>query len=410
MRIGIEATRVRVPGTGIDRHVRSLLGSLGTVDTSNEYLLFSDDRSLAEKMSLPGNFRVEPPRKRFRMIRRRGVGGIGRFLFRDIDVFHFPNSDVWYSKYAKTVVTLHDLAQLQFPGNFFDSQKGLAAFKKKLSFVKRNADTIIAVSEYAKGDISRRLGIPGEKIEVVHNGIDRIFVKTELDERGLRRMEEKFRIRRPFILFVGGLDFRKNLGALLKAFDILAGRGLPHTVVVVGADLRMGASLHGKSSPATRGRDPATESVHPRTCAGYFGQGVSVPVEEALKNVANRNRVAFVSSVNDDDLVTLYNAADMLVHPSVCEGFGFPPLEAMACGTPAVVSSRASLPEVVGDAAVLIDPDDPVSFADALFEVATVEEKRRCLIEKGLERARKFSQDVFARKVIGVYERLAKGG
>ena len=179
MRIGIEASRLKDKGRGIERHISELIKAIGNVDKNSEYFLFSNNAQLIEDFILPENFKVEKLSNRFRMIRRRGVSWLGRIFFRDLDLFHFPNSDIWFSKYCKTIVTIHDLAPLHFSKNFFISKKSLKLYFRCLRYIKENADYILTVSEYSKRDIIEKLNFPADRVIRIYNGIGREFCKLD---------------------------------------------------------------------------------------------------------------------------------------------------------------------------------------------------------------------------------------
>ena len=228
----------------------------------------------------------------------------------------------------------------------------------------RRADAIIAVSETTKRDVVRHLAIPEDRVFVVYEGID----------HNLYRPVARRRLDPPYILYVGSEHPRKNLSTLLRAFARLkrepAFRDLK--LVKVGAP----------GGPEAPFREQTLRAVH---------------------ELELENDVVFTGRVPEDDLPPWYSGAACLVFPSLYEGFGFPPLEAMACGCPAIVSNAASLPEVVGDAAVVVAPRDDAALADAIRTVLA-EDVREDLAQRGLARAAEFSWDRAARETVAVYE------
>ncbi|MBU1726471.1 MAG: glycosyltransferase family 4 protein [Candidatus Omnitrophica bacterium] len=353
----------------------NLLRALSRVGHQEEYFLISEDSLLKEKLSLPDNFEREAPKKRFRMINRKGISLIGKILFRDIDVFFFPNSYVWYSKYAKTVVTLHDIAPYKFPERFFKSKKAFNDYKLKLFYIKKNADKIITVSNYSKKDIIAHLGVLADKIEVIYNGVDSKFKRIEISGQQMAGISERFKIEGPFLLFVGGLDFRKNIEVLLKAFDILVkDYNIPHKLVIVGSN--------------------------------YGGSLLRLSVEEMLKPLNISERLVFTGRLSDDDLLVLYNAAELFVFPSIYEGFGLPVLEAMACGCPVICSNTCSLPEVAGKAGLMFDPQDHLLLSKLIKDLLGSKENREELSSNGLKRANLFSWDNSAKETLLVLKAL----
>lgn len=378
MRIGIEASRADPFGKrGMERYVNGLIRALGKVDRENEYILFTEDGLLPARLSLGKNFKTEHPRRRFRMIFRKGVGFIGRLFFRDIDIFHFPNSYAWYSKYAKTLVTLQDIAPFHFPEVFFNSDAAFAKCKQDMLYLKKNAERIITTSEFSKSDIVKRLDIPPEKIDVIYSGIDSKFKPITVTQDQINALKQKFNVDTPYVFFVGGFDFRKDALTLLRAFDAAVKEGgFGHKLVIAGSALE--------------------------------DSRLRLPLEEVLNSLTIKERVIFTGPLGDDDLLVLYNCADLFVFPSIFEGFGFPVLEAMACGCPTASSNAASLPEVAGNAAMLFNPGDVQGLKEIIAAVLKVKDLRQGLREKGLKQADKFSWENTAKATISVYRELLK--
>jgi glycosyltransferase involved in cell wall biosynthesis len=232
----------------------------------------------------------------------------------------------------------------------------------------RRADRVIAVSESTKGDVVRLLGVAPEKVAVVYHGVENEF--RPLDQ-GAEMDEFRARVRLPerFILCFGTLEPRKNLATLIAAYALLRKESrLPHKLVIAG----------GK---------------------GWRFEHVFAAVDEA----GLQDDVLFPGYVPSDEQPMWYNAAEVFAYPSLYEGFGFPPLEALACGTPVVASNRSSLPEVVGDAGLLVDPLDAVELAEALRRVLTDGGLRQELVARGLARAQSFSWSRAARETVEVY-------
>jgi glycosyltransferase involved in cell wall biosynthesis len=262
------------------------------------------------------------------------------------------------------VVTLHDLTFLRFPESFPASQRWRLRWLTPAN--ARRAAVVIAGSEHAKRDIHATYGIPPERIAVIHHAPDPRF-RPVRDDAVLRRLG----IRAPYVLSVGRLNPRKNLPALLRAFERMRPRlREPVQLVIAGQP-----DFRADRFDALVGASPWRADVI-RT--GY---------------------------VSDEDLPALYSGAALFVFPSLAEGFGLPPLEAMACGTPVICSHASSLPEVVGDAALLVAPDSVEEMAAALLRVLGEPHLRATLARRSLERAARFTWQAAAQQTLDVYRR-----
>ncbi len=281
-----------------------------------------------------------------------------------LDLLHGPVNVLPLALPCSGVVTIHDLAFLAHPETHNAGRRRYLTLLTALS--ARRATRIIAVSAFTRDEIVRRLGVQATKITVVHNAVDGAF--APLPPAEIARFRAAHGLPERFILCVGTLEPRKNLLGLLDAFARLA----PHTgatLVVVG------------------------------------GQGWRY--DAALAHVATlrlTGRVRFTGHVPDDDLPRWYNAAALFAYPSLYEGFGLPPLEALACGTPTVTSAGTAMAEIVGDAALLTDPRDPTALAAALSRVLTDDALRATLRQRGTQRAASFTWARTAAATRAVYD------
>jgi glycosyltransferase involved in cell wall biosynthesis len=296
-----------------------------------------------------------------------------------VDLFHFPNSDIWHSKYGKTVVTLHDLAPLHFPGQFFRNEQERRNYYEGLGAIKKNADIVITDSEYSRQDIIKKLELSPSKVITVFLGVDDHFSPFRLTGDHWDFLKRKYGIESPFILFLGGMDFRKNAGNVIAAFiDSRQSMFAKYKLIVVG--------------------DHAVDSEQSLRVRGLLCD----------KNV--EERVVFCGRIDDHELLVLYNAADLFVFPSLFEGFGFPLLEAMACGCPTISSSCASLPELSGDASVVVDPYDVNSIQKGMLRVISSSDLRSELREKGFRQSARFGWDKTAAQTLAVYRQVVGVG
>lgn len=376
MRIGIDYTAAVKQGAGIGRFVRSLVDSLAALDHGNEYVLFYSYRG-QEKPKLPlanhPNFReraVPISDKLLAIIwHRLGIPIPVDLLTGQVDVFHSPDFVLPPVRRATKVLTVHDLSFILFSEC---ADEGLRSYlEKAVPASAARADIITADSANTKNDLICLLDVPPEKIEVVYGGVEDKFRPADENSELLIATRRKFGLNYPFILSVGVIEPRKNLGRLVQAFALLKSRpDFEHKLVIAGRP-------------------------------GWLYEDVFRKVEELRLT----KDVIFLGHVFDADLVALYNLADVFVYPSLYEGFGLPALESMACGTPVVSSNSSSLPEVVGDAGLLVPPEDVEALACAIEKVISDSELADDLRAKGLSRARQFTWHKAAENIMSIYIR-----
>ncbi len=287
--------------------------------------------------------------------------------WRSIDVLHSPDYIPPFRRRCRSVITVHDLAFLRWPELLTPASR--AYFNGQIDRAVRSADRIIAVSHATKADLMELLHVPAEKIDVVHEAagpgltpLHRSVVEGWLDRNGLPR---------DYVLFVGTFEPRKNLPRLVAAFGLLRERGYEGKLLLAG-------------SPGWLA-EPLFEEIERRRL------GAEVVQRE----------------ITAENLPYLYNGARLLAFPSLYEGFGLPVLQAMACGTPVVTASSSSLPEVAGDAALLVDPEDVQALADAMARVIGDAALSASLRNQGPARAAQFSWERTAVETLAVYERAA---
>jgi glycosyltransferase involved in cell wall biosynthesis len=271
---------------------------------------------------------------------------------------------------TKTVVTIHDLCYAHYPQTA--SWRNRWLLRRRLQADARRADAIFAVSGATRRDVLDLLGVAEEKVHVIYEGVADEF-RPITDEEGLAEVRARYGLASPFILFVGTVEPRKNLVRLIEAFRLLTNSpGLPHRLVIVG------------------GKGWADKAIY-----------------QALDPLRRAGRAVLTGRAGQQDLPFIYNLADAFVLPSLCEGFGLPLIEAMACGTPVVTSNAFCMPEIADGAAVLVDPLSVASIADGIRRVVEDSQLREQLKRKGLARAKDFSWENAARKTLDVFERLA---
>jgi len=370
MRIAIDYTSALAQQGGIGRHTRELVAALAAQDADTAYLLFAAGQRADELPTLPGpNFawRATPVselwlarawhRARLPIPIERWTG--------PIDLLHAPDFVLPPTRAGtRTVLTIHDLSFARLPET---ASPRLAAYLNQVvPRSVRRADRVIAVSEATRQDVIALYGAPPEKVTVIHNGVDaRFHPVTDMGAR--QALRARYRLGdAPYILAVGAVHPRKNYVRLVEAFHRL---NRPDVRLVIAG---------GRGNP----RGP------------LFARIAALGLTDSIR---------FAGFVGDADLPTLYSAAHVLAFPSIYEGFGLPALEAMACGTPVVASNTSSLPEIVGDSGLLVDPADVDALAGALARALDDAALRAELIEKGLHRARRFTWAEAARQVRAVY-------
>lgn len=292
-----------------------------------------------------------------------------------IDVFHgLDQSGIpLFSKAGKSVVTIHDVIPLVLPWAFPLRHRWVLS--TALARIRKQAEMVIVPSMAAADDVVRYLQVERERISVIPMGCDARFQPVEEPARAAA-MQQRYDLPQRYILFVGTLEPRKNVKTLLQAFAMLLAETPQDDLALV---------IAGGN--------------------GWGGEDYLATVEA----LGLRDRIRFTGFVADDLLPELYRGALLFVYPSLYEGFGLPVLEAMACGTPVITSNRASLPEVAGDAALLVDPTRPEALAAAMTSIISNGELRQGLRAKGLARARAFTWDGVAEQTVAIYRAVGKG-
>lgn len=368
MRIGVDARLVYHQPAGISRYTGHLLQAMAELDTTDEFIVFQHRKHKAPLIEAP-NFRratlYAPVHHRLEQY------ALALELYRyPLDLLHSTDFIPALHSPYKSVITVHDLAFLHYP-HFLTTES--AAYYGLIDKAVVRADHIIVPSEHTRRDLIAQTGVPADKVSVIYEAAKPGFGPLPLAETRAA-ITAKYGIPAHFALFVGTIEPRKNLAGLLHAFQHLRQKyDMP----------AFGLAVAGSQ--------------------GWL-------YEETLDLVKTLNleqATFFLGRVPDDDLQQLYVAARCLVHPALYEGFGLPPLEAMACGTPTIVSNVSSLPEVVGDAGLLVDPRNPEEMAIAIHRLATDDALHAELSAKGLQRAQTFNWEKAARKTLDVYRRVA---
>ncbi len=315
---------------------------------------------------------------------------INKFLD-DIDIFFSPHFlPISLSKNCKRVITFHDLSFKHHP-QFFSPSRKLWHF---LTFPKqqaRTADKILADSQSTKEDLVKIYKINPDKIEMVYLGVSEDFKPIEKENPKFKEVSARYSLAEKFILYFGTIEPRKNIISTIRAFESLKEK---HS-----------HKVHWKNIDVHQDKTTNDFADLKLVIAGAKGWLYKSIFKEA-KNSKHQKDIIFTDLIDDKDKPYLYNLASVFVYPSFFEGFGFPPLEAMACGVPTIVSNNSSLPEVVEDGAIMIDPYNVDELAYAMRIVLKDKELREKLIQKGLEQVKKFNWDKTAEKVLEVFRKI----
>lgn len=368
VRIGIDARLNSYREGGIAEYTRRLVETLPTLDTTTDYHVFYHRRQRLKVAVTPAvrlHASFTPCHHRLERL----AFGVEAARHR-LDVLHSPDFIPPRFGARRFVITIHDLNFLLYPQ--FQTPDSLRYYAGQIRAAVRRADHILADSQATKADIVERLNVPPEKITVHLLGVDPIFRPHTADQ--VDPIRARLGLPSSYLLFVGTFEPRKNLPGLLNAYSLLRSRDA-HTPMLVIAGRR-----------------------------GWLYEDVFQEAQRLNLNSAIR----WLENVDFTDLPAVYNGAAVLTLPAFYEGFGFPPLEAMACGVPTVVSDRGSLPEVVGDTGLLINPDDPDMLADALHRALTDSAFRTRSRQAGIARAASFTWRRTAEIVRRVYQQVSE--
>ena len=367
MKIGIEAERANLPNpTGVELYAAQLIKNFARLDTKNEYILYFRSKPQDWFYELPKNFSIKviPFPKFWTQIRISW-----EMITHPVDILFIAASalPLWHP--AKSVATVHDVAWKLYPQAFPRSMRNYLEWSTR--FAIRSARKVITVSEATKKDLNKFYGVSPDKVEVTHLGLDGSFRPMKYEE--VQPVLDKYDlVYQKYVLYVGTIQPRKNIIRLVEAFQkIKKENHVEEKLVIAG------------------GR-------------GWLWE----PIVKKIKMVGLDGSTRYLDYVAKEDLPALIAGAKLLTLPALYEGFGLPPLEAMASGVPVVVSNVSSMPEVVGDAGILIDPNSTESIAEGLLEVLMDPNLRNQMIAKGLIRAKQFSWENTARKTLEIFENL----
>lgn len=373
MRISIDARGLNwYNGTGIGTYTKNIIKELLSLDESsaNFYSLYWSGLHF-EEFKKQNSKLIFSSRKHHNFFEEEYIPAS---LARDaIEIYHIPQNGIGLSSNipCKTVVTIHDLIPYTMPETV--GRGYLLKFLKDIPIIIGAAQGIITVSEFSKQDILRLFPINEDKIFVTPLAADEKYHK--MDKEYCREyVKSNYNIIGDFIMYLGGFSKRKNVRSLILAFKHTKDHfDKEHKLVIIGED-----------------RDDLPK------------------LKDMVKSLELESSVFFTGFVKESELPIFYNASEIFVYPSLYEGFGLPPLEAMSCGTPVISSKVSSIPEVVGDAGILIDPNSTEYLEDALLTLSNSEKLKENYSHLGIERAKLFTWKETARKTLEVYKKVAE--
>jgi glycosyltransferase involved in cell wall biosynthesis len=402
MRVGIDCRTILNPGygenAGVGHYTYYLVSNLLKLDKKNEYVLFFDNllsKTAAEELvadapNIKLKFFPFHQYKHFLPFAFSHLLTAGALEKEKLGVFHSPAYTLPMAYRGKAVVTVHDLAIYKnpkwFPSKFLVGQS--FSTRKLVPESLKKAAKIIAVSEHTKKDIVEIFKIKPEKIEVIYEGVEIRDIPGKKEgvcgietEVCFDDLKARYGLKDNYVLFLGTIEPRKNIDALIKAFCALSRKnkeiGEKYQLVLAGAK-------------------------------GWKHEKVFEEIRKYKNNAGQSGAVKYIGYVSARDKFALMKDAACFIFPSLYEGFGLPVLEALSLGVPTITSKVSSLPEIVGEAAVLVNPEKVTEIVDALEKVLTDRQLQSNLREKGIAQAKKFSWKKCAEETLGVYKEVAK--
>ena len=369
MRIAIDARKLR--DFGIGTYIRNILIELSRLDRDTEYIVLCRPDDLESGDVLGRNFRMVPETAPTYSLAEQFK--IPLSLARErVKLVHEPHYVLPPLLRCRSVVTIHDCIHLMFP-EYLPNRLAYYYAKSSIWAASRKSDRILTVSEASKRDILRFFDVRPEKVEVIYNAIDERFLAPANPER-MDLVRKRYQLDHPFVLYVGNIKPHKNIERLIASFGEARKQCDEHLkLIIIGDEI--------SKYPGLR------QQVHRHKLDKH---------------------VRFLGFQPMETLAAFYRLARAFVFPSLYEGFGLPPLEAMACGTPVVTSNVSSLPEVAGGAALLVDPYDEDAIASGIVRAVTDDALRHDLIERGRQRARTFSWKQSVQKIHEIYMQVGQ--
>lgn len=354
MKIGIDVQTTLGEKTGFGFYVKNLVTNLKKIDRSNQYFFFQPTNN--KDLSVSQRFMWD----QFQIPKLANGAAV--------DILHQPCFSVPIFFQGKIVVTVHDLIARLYGKDIPFFARGF--FGQWMPFSYSRADRVICDSQHTKKDIMKLLGIPERKITVIYLAVGKEFQPAR-DLEKIRQIKQKYSTGEKYLLNVGTICPRKNLYFLIGVFQKISRQFPDYNLVITGKK-------------------------------GWYYDSLF----NLIKKLRLTRKIIFTGYVEDKDSPYLYNGAEIFLFPSLYEGFGLPPLEAMACGLPVICSSASSLPEVIGDGGILLSPNDTVSWVRMIKNILTDKKMRGKIVSNGLIQANKFSWERTAKKTLAVYKEV----
>ncbi len=370
MHVGIDIRAAKwYRGTGIGTYTHELIKGLNAIDTNNNYTLFTSDKNL--DIHFNPNFIMDGIKDNDSLNFWDNVKTPTTLNNKFFNIYHVPQNGVGLPKesHIPLVITLHDTIPLHLPETV--GERYLDIFNKEMKSIVDRCAGIITVSNFSKEDISRDFNFPKEKIYVTYLASEKIY--KPIDKNICRCLLKKYySLTDNYILYVGGFSPRKNISGLIECFSTINHK-LPKDMKVVIAGTK----------------------------------GLSYPIYKSLAEDLNiADKIIFPGFIPMEHMPYLYNGASLLVYPSFYEGFGLPPIEAMACGTPVIASNATSIPEILEDSAILFSPHDLISLGENILQCILDKNLRQSLIKKGFKKANSLSWNKTATETLKAYEKI----
>jgi glycosyltransferase involved in cell wall biosynthesis len=371
MRVGIDCRLPYYQMGGISQYILQLLPALAKIDKENDYLIFHSRKD--------GQSYLPPDAPNFRRLniwtpshhRLERWALTAELLPHQLDIFHSPDFIPPQRGGKRQVITVHDLNFIYYPE--FLTAESRRYYADQIEWAVERADHISADSHHTRQDLIDRLNVPPEKVTTIHLAANPVYNRPHSAE-AIKKTLETYKLLPGYLLFVGTIEPRKNIPLLLEAYcQLLKEKITDFPLVLVGRKGWLYDEIFGK-----------------------------------IKQLDINEQVHHLSGVDNEQLAHLYSSASLLALPSHYEGFGLQPLEAMHCGCPVIVSDRGSLPEIVGQAGILLPPDNPQDWAEALADVLTDKEKQEKMKTAGLLQSAKFRWDTAAKQTLEIYRQISK--
>ena len=403
MKIGIDYTSAATQGAGIGRYTRELMRALLALPSDNSYSFFYASRHRIDES------KIQNPKSKIhhlpihdkwlmRVWQRLQIPIPVELIVGKVDLFHSPDFTLPPTlPGVPTLLTVHDLSFMRDPESAWPSLRDF--LNKAVPRSVQRATHVLADSQATKADLIELFGTPAEKITVLYSGVDARFTPIH-DQAEIDRVCTKYQLLRPFILSVGTLQPRKNYGRLIEAFAEVVKH--PERNEVQSKEAGHVTQPHSSTAPL----QGSAQNAYHLVITGGKGWMYET-IFEQVKQSGLEGRVHFPGFVDDADLPALYSAADLFAYVSLYEGFGLPLLEAMACGTPVIGSNTSSLPEVIGNVGLQVDPRNVDDITRALQQMIDQPQLRERSIGLGLERAKLFTWEKAARELLTIYDQVA---